>query len=247
MEQEVKELLYRFDIVKNNEYSKEKFQEIQLKLKDYIILHSSIQIEKLQYIAGVDLAYWKEGEQEKAVCCIVIIDFSTKEVIEKEHLIDTISFPYIAGYLSFRELPLIIKTAQQLKVKPDLYIFDGNGYLHPRHMGIATHASFYLDTPTIGVAKNYYKIKDNSFTMPANQENAYEDIIIENEVYGRVLRTHKNVKPIFLSAGNYIDLETSMQIIKTLVTPESHIPIPTRLADLDTHEKRKDYQLERKE
>ena len=61
------------------------------------------------------------------------------------------------GFLAFRELPLILKTAKLLETRPDIYIFDGNGYLHPRHMGIATHASFYLNKPTIGIAKTYLR------------------------------------------------------------------------------------------
>ena len=66
-------------------------------------------------------------------------------------------------------------------------MFDGNGYLHPRHMGIATHASFFLNRPTIGVAKNYYKIKDVEYSMPPNEKFAYTDIMVDGEIYGRVL------------------------------------------------------------
>jgi deoxyribonuclease V len=118
-----------------------------------------------------------------------------------------------------------VQTAGKLKEEPDLYIFDGNGYLHPRHMGIATHASMYLKKPTIGVAKSYYKIGNVDFIMPENYDGAYTDIIINNEIYGRAIRTHKNVKPIFVSVGNYIDLETATEIVNRLVTPESHIPM----------------------
>ena len=101
-------------------------------------------------------------------------------------------------------------------------------------MGIATHASFYLNKPTIGVAKNYFKIEDIDFTMPQNKAGSYEDIIIKNEVFGRALRSHKNVKPIFISCGNYIDLETTTEITLNLINNESRIPIPVRLADLET-------------
>ncbi|HRC82092.1 MAG TPA: endonuclease V, partial [Sedimentibacter sp.] len=91
----------------------------------------------LETVAGVDLAYWKEEDTEYAVCCIVVIDFNTKEVLENAHTQSKIDFPYIPGCLAFRELPLVLDTVEKLKVEPDLYIFDGNGYLHPRHMGIA--------------------------------------------------------------------------------------------------------------
>ena len=71
--------------------------------------------------------------------------------------------------------------------------------------------------------------------MPKEEMGLYNDIIIEDEVYGRVLRSRSNVKPIFISCGNYIDLDTSTEIIINLLNKESRIPIPVRLADLETH------------
>lgn len=121
----------------------------------------------------------------------------------------------------------------------DIFMFDGNGYLHFNHMGIATHASFFLNKPTIGVAKSYLKVNGMDFNMPENEERLYSEIIINGEVYGRALRTRKNVKPIFVSCGNHIDLETSTEIVLNLITNESRLPIPTRLADLETHVSRK--------
>lgn len=213
--------------------------EVQNKLKEYIVLDNDIDTNSLQTIAGIDLAYWKESDKELAVCCIVVIDYETHEVLEKTHMIGQINFPYISGCLAFRELPLVLKTVEKLKIEPDLFVFDGNGYLHPRHMGIATHAGIFLNKPTIGVAKSYYKIHNTDFTMPEDVEGAYTEIVIHDEIYGRVLRTHKGVKPIFLSTGNNIDLETSTQIINNLVNKESRIPVPTRLADIETHRVRK--------
>jgi len=140
------------------------------------------------------------------------------------------------GFLAFRELPLVLKTVELLEVKPDIYVFDGNGYLHPRHMGIATHASFYLDKPTIGIAKTYFRAdRKTDFIMPENEAGSYTDIVIEGEVYGRALRTHKDVKPVFVSVGNNITIDTACKLAMMLTDKESHIPIPTRLADLETH------------
>ena len=193
----------------------------------------------LSYIAGVDVAYWGGAGMESGICCIIVIDFETKAVVEKTYSTGKITIPYAPGYLAFRELPLVLKAAKKLSKTPDLFMFDGNGYLHPRHMGIATHASFYLNTPTIGIAKSYYKIDGVDFTMPKNEAGAYENILVNNEVYGRVLRTHKDVKPIFISCGNYIDLETTTEITMNLINDESRIPIPVRLADLETKRLRK--------
>lgn len=109
-------------------------------------------------------------------------------------------------------------------------------------MGIATHASFFLQKPTIGVAKNYFKVRDIEFRMPADADMAYTDIEAGGTVYGRALRTHKGIKPIFVSVGNYIDLDTATRIVMSFVNEESRVPVPTRLADLDTHKMRAQYQ-----
>lgn len=213
----------------------------QKKLFSKIDLKNYINETTLKNVAGVDLAYWKESDVEYAVCCIVVIDYQSKEIIEKKSYMGRVDIPYIPGCLAFREIELVLKTVEQLKNDIQLYIFDGNGYLHPRHMGLATHAGILLDKPSIGIAKSYYKIFNVDYIEPANEKFAYEDIIIDNELYGRVLRTHKNVKPVFVSIGNKIDIDTSMIIAKSFVTEESHIPMPTRYADIMSHEMRKNY------
>lgn len=199
--------------------------------------NDTFDIEEIKTIAGVDLAYWNDkNNNESAVCCIVVLDFKSHTIVEKKHCSGKIEVPYMPGFLAFRELPLVMKTAELLESNPDIFMFDGNGYLHPRHMGIATHASFYLNKPTIGVAKTYFRVdKKTDYTEPDKTAGSFTDIIINNEVYGRVLRTHTDVKPVFVSVGNNISLETASQITMNLVEKESHIPIPTRLADLQTH------------
>ena len=214
----------------------EEFLRQQNELRDRIEPVDKFDMSSVKRIAGVDLAYWNKGNDEYAVCCIVIIDADTHEVIEKQHVSGKIEVPYMPGFLAFRELPLILKTVGMLESVPDLFVFDGNGYLHPRHMGIATHASFYLNKPTIGIAKTYFRVdRKNDYTEPENEAGSYTDIVIDGEVYGRALRTHKDVKPIFISVGNYISIDTACALALQLTDQESHIPLPTRLADLETH------------
>ena len=214
----------------------EEFLKKQNELGNRINTADNFDIASLKLVAGVDLAYWKHNDDEYAVCCIVVIDFATHEVVEKKNYSGKIDVPYMPGFLAFRELPLILKTVEMLENVPDLYVFDGNGYLHPRHMGIATHASFYLNKPTIGIAKTYFRVdKITDYTEPENEAGSFTDIVIGGETYGRALRTHKNVKPVFISVGNNISLDTACEFAMKLTDKESHIPLPTRLADLETH------------
>ena len=214
----------------------EEFKNEQRTLLPKVQLENTFQLEEIRFVAGVDLAYWEKSDKTYGTCCIVVIDISTHEIVEKVFSFGEITIPYISGFLAFRELPLIIDAATKLTKQPDLYMFDGNGYLHYRHMGIATHASFYLNKPTIGVAKSYLKINNIDFTMPDHQEGSYTDILINDEIYGRALRTTNNVKPIFVSSGNWIDLGTSTGTsVMRLINKQSRLPIPVRLADLETH------------
>ena len=223
-------------LIENTDEIQEEFLRQQNKLCDKIEPTDKFDIASVKLVAGVDLAYWNKDYEEYAVCCIVVIDVETHEVVEKQHYSGKIEVPYMPGFLAFRELPLILKTVELLENNPDIYVFDGNGYLHPRHMGIATHASFYLNKPTIGIAKTYFRVdKKTDYTEPENEAGSYTDIVIDGEVYGRALRTHKDVKPIFISIGNFVSLDTACAFAMKLTDKESHIPLPTRLADLETH------------
>lgn len=217
----------------------EKFKNEQRALLPKVHLKNNFQLEEIQFVAGVDIAYWEVNENTFGTCCIIVIDYITHEVVEKVYSDGKITIPYIPGFLAFRELPLVMEAVKKLTNQPDLYMFDGNGYLHYRHMGIATHASFFLNKPTIGVAKSYLKIQGVDFIMPKNIKGSYTNIVINNEIYGRTLRTTENVKPIFISCGNWIDLETSTEIVLNCINNMSRLPIPVRLADIETHKIRK--------
>jgi len=218
------------------------FTSQQNDLRERISLQNNFLANQISLVAGVDIAYWHKNNKEYGVCCIQVFDFSSKKLIEQVAYINEITIPYISGFLAFRELPLILEDVKKLKTHPSLYMFDGNCYLHKRHMGIATHASFYLQKPTIGVAKTYYKIENIDFTMPDNSAGAFTDIEIDGEVYGRVLRSRKDVKPIFVSCGNWIDLDTVTNITMHFIDKDSRLPIPVRYADLATHQARKLHQ-----
>lgn len=216
--------------------NEQEFPDIQNSFREKINLTDSFKIDDIKTVAGVDLAYRTKNGQEYAVCCIVVIDFITHEVLEKKQYSGKTEVPYIAGFLAFRELPLVLETVKKLDINPGLFMFDGNGFLHPRHMGIATHASFYLNKATIGVAKSYYRVREGlDYTDPDIPAGSFTDIVCDGEVYGRTLRTHTGVRPVFVSAGNFISLESATEITMKLVGKDSHIPVPTRLADLETH------------
>lgn len=208
--------------------------QIQRELSPKIVQRNALPPEDIRTVAGVDIAYWNENGAERAVCCIVVIDKS-RAVIEKQYSAGEVDFPYIPGCLAFRELPLVVETAEKLEHKPDIFIFDGNGILHPRGMGLAAHASFYLEAPSMGIAKHYFKVEGAEFTMPSGARGSFSDITKDGRVLGRAVRTLESVKPVYVSVGNHIDIDAATMLALELTDEESHIPAPTRYADLETH------------
>ena len=212
----------------------------QENLAGKIDLTNRFKLSDINLIAGVDLIYMKDKDRnERALCDIEVIDIRTKEIVEKSSGLSINPAPYRPGFLAFREFPAVLSAYSFLWIKPDIFMFDGNGYLHERHMGLATHASIMLGVPAIGVAKSYSKINGVDYKMPENEVGAYTDIVIHGEVCGRVLRTRRDVKPIFVSCGNWIDLDTATKITLSMVTTESRLPLPTCMADIGVRNLRK--------
>jgi deoxyribonuclease V len=137
-----------------------------------------------------------------------------------------IPFHYIPGLLSFREGPILVKTFQKLKIKPDLMIYDGQGIAHPRGFGLASHLGLWLDLPSIGCAKTLLL---GEFISPGSSKGSFELIRREGKEVGAVLRTKDKIKPLFISPGHRIDLLTSIQIILT-TCQGFRIPEPLRRA-----------------
>ena len=214
----------------------DKLKNEQILLKQKIDL-TQININDIKLIAGVDVAYFQNDNVEYGVCCIDVFDMNTFELIEKESFVSKVKFPYIPGYLSYRELPIILGAYEKLKTKPDIFMLDGNGYLHQNHMGIATMFSLETNEKSIGVAKTFYNFAGINFSV-SDKKLDTSPIIIDDQIYGYVMRSRINCNPIFISPGNGLSFENCIQIVKKCLNKESRIPIPTRMADLDTHAER---------
>ncbi len=188
---------------------------------------------KLNSIAGVDISFNKF--EKEGFATIVILDRNLK-IIEEISIKDKLIFPYIPGLLAFREIPLIIKAFEKLKIKPDIIICDGHGIAHPRKMGIATMLGLTLNIPTIGVAKK--KLHGN-YKLPAKEKGSFSYLKDDNdEIIGIVYRSKTNCNPIFISVGHLIDLETAFKIVKTQIT-NYKLPTATRLAHILVNKARK--------
>lgn len=185
-------------------------------------LSSEMGFDRIEKIAGADVFYFNN----RAVAGIVIFKFPGMELIEKQYLISPVSFPYVPGLLSFREGPVLLKAFQKIRNEPDVIIFDGHGIAHPRRMGIAAHLGILLDRPTIGCAKS---ILVGEYAMPDDCRGEYTFIRIDDEIIGAAVRTKKGVKPVFVSPGNRMDLQSAVRIILECAI-QYRVPEPIRQA-----------------
>ena len=180
--------------------------QIQEALKKRIILKKTF--SKIRTIGGGDVAYSKNGIF--LFGAIAVLSYPDMGILDIATTEGKFSFPYIPTLLSFREGSILIKIFQNLKIKPDVMIYDGQGIAHPRGMGLASHMGLWFDLPSVGCAKTPLL---DEFTSPGPSQGSFGWIRREGKKVGAVLRTKENVKPLFISLGHRIDLSTSIQLI----------------------------------
>ena len=196
---------------------------LQASLAKQVITHN--EFNSIDTVAGVDVAYHEQSNQ--VVGAISVLDSNTLELLEAQVSIEKISFPYVPGLFSFRELPPLLNAFEKLTIKPDLIVCDGQGIAHPRRFGLACHLGVALNLPTIGCAKT----KLIGDFLPVEQTRGQmSDLLINEGVVGKVLRTQHNVKPVFVSIGHKISLDTAVDWVLKL-SPKYRLPETTRQAD----------------
>ncbi len=186
----------------------------------------------IESVGGIDSAYI--GDTVITAC--VILKWPTLELLEKKIVVANASFPYISTYFAFREGPSILQALSELQITPTILMLDSHGVAHPRFAGCASQVGVLADLPTIGVAKN---ILCGSWKSDPIAVGDWAPIRLENQVIGAYYRSQKKGKPIIISIGHRISLETAVKMVKACI--RSHrMPHPTFLAhQIANDEKRK--------
>lgn len=197
-------------------------------------------------VAGLDAAFvltgsqaFKKGrrwerlrEANRAIGCAMLFRYPEMIEVERAYAVVPLEFPYVPGLLSFREVPALLAALKKLKTMPDLLFCDGQGYAHPRRMGLASHLGVLLDRPTIGCAKSILIGWHGRLKAAAG---SWTELMDTGERIGAVVRTRAGVKPVYVSQGNRVSLETAVRLTLE-VTDGFRIPRPTRVADLFSKE-----------
>ncbi|MBV7534008.1 deoxyribonuclease V [Chitinophaga sp. sic0106] len=198
----------------------------QEKLRQQIITENRFQ-QPIRYIAGADVEYDKDTNLIAGA--IAVLHYDTLEVAAVATHVMEVTFPYIPGLFSFREMPPLLAAWEKLTLKPDLIICDGHGIAHPRRFGMASHLGIMLNVPTIGCGKTKLY---GAFEEPGARRGSVAPLLAEDDgqVIGSALRTQDNINPVFVSTGHLVSLDTATAVVLEMARLY-RLPETTRIAD----------------
>jgi deoxyribonuclease V len=201
----------------------EKAKQIQLKLRKKTCFRP---LQHFKTVAAVDVSFINN----RAVGVAAVFSYPTLDLIEEKVFISRPKFPYVPGFLTFREGPIMLGALTRLKNDPDVILFDGQGIAHPRGMGEAAHLGILLDRPSIGCAKSKLI---GEYKEPGKKKGSFSKLYLGGKVVGAVLRTRDGVKTNFVSPGHKIDLKSAIRIVLGCTT-RYRIPDPLRFVHMES-------------
>ena len=212
---------------------------LQESMRDRVELRD--RLGDVRYVAGADMAF--DPETGIAFAGVIVYSFPGLEEVERQMARRKLRFPYVPGLLSFRESPVLLAAFARLRIEPDLILIDGHGRAHPRRFGIACHIGILFDKPTIGCAKS---LLVGEHAEPGEQAGSTTPLMLDGERVGVVLRTRDGVRPIYVTTGHRVSLDSAVRLVKQCVDG-FRIPRPTRDADHYVRKLREAYQQSRRE
>jgi deoxyribonuclease V len=187
----------------------------------------------LRLVAGADVSY--DRGSPALYAAVVVLDAESLEVVDVAHATTRAEFPYVPGYLSFRELPPLLAAFERLRLRPDLVLCDGHGRAHPRRFGLACHLGVALDLPTIGCAKSRLV---GEHREPSARRGAHTALRDGRAGIGEVLRTREGVAPVYISIGHRVSLTTARRLVLRF-TPRFRVAEPIRAAHAEVNRLRR--------
>jgi len=163
----------------------------------------------------------------ECIAAVVVWDAERDVVVEQVVARRPLRFPYVPGLLTFREAPAILAAFRRLTRNPDVFLFDGQGYAHPRRFGLASHLGLWLDRPSIGCAKS---VLIGRYEEMGTKRGSASPLMDKDEQIGIALRTREGVRPIFVSVGHRLSLDAARRLVVDTCV-RSRVPEPIRLAD----------------
>ncbi len=202
-------------------------KHIQRQLAEKVILTDDF--SPPHFIGGVDVSQTLHDPEERVYAAAVSLDRQSLRLEEEVGVCQKQTFPYIPGFLGFRESPALVEAVQKLKKRPEVLLVDGHGISHPRRLGIASHLGVLLDLPTIGVAKSI--LVGHPAGELGDKKGDCIPLIWKGEQIGMLLRSKVNCNPLIISVGHRLSLNSALEIVLGCLT-KYRLPEPTRQAHL---------------
>ena len=196
---------------------------IQRQLAARVVRRGRVPTPRL--VAGADLAF--SPDDADCIAGVVVWDVKHRAIVEQCIARRAVHFPYVPGLLTFREAPALLAALKQLRCEPDVFMFDGQGYAHPRRFGLACHMGVLLNRPSLGCAKT---ILVGNCAAPQQSKGSTSPLMHNGECVGLAVRTRDDVKPVYISVGHLLSLDAALKITLACCTAY-RLPEPTRLAD----------------
>ncbi|KWT91879.1 deoxyribonuclease V [Candidatus Magnetominusculus xianensis] len=179
----------------------------------------------IKLVAGADASCYGNNIIGSA-CLFTYPSLDKLDKIDESIVIQETDFPYIPGFLSFREAPALIGAIKGLRHMPDAIIVDGQGIAHPRRIGLASHIGVLLDTVTLGAAKSRLI---GTYEEPGMEKGSRSPLFDSAECIGVVLRSRTGVRPLFVSPGHLIDIDGAVDMVLSCLS-RYRLPEPVRCA-----------------
>jgi deoxyribonuclease V len=196
---------------------------IQEQLRSQVV--TTDELAEIRYVAGVDVGYKHSDSLTRAA--VAVLSFPDLQLCDRAIAQTATTFPYIPGFLSFREVPAVLQALEKLKITPDLVLCDGQGLAHPRRFGLACHLGVITDLPAIGVAKSRLIGEHEALS---NRRGHWQPLLDRGETIGAVVRSRTGVKPIYVSIGHRVALTTAIDYVLRC-TSKYRLPETTRWSD----------------
>ena len=197
-------------------------RRLQGELAPRVVEGPSLDLDEVRYVAGADVS----TEGDRAYATVVVLDFPGLSLVEVQGHEAELTFPYVPGLLAFREIPSVARALEKVQTPVDAIIFDAQGRAHPRRMGLASHLGIFLDVPSVGCAKSRLT---GRYEEPGPEKGSATELVDRGEVVGRVVRTRKNVSPVFVSVGNRLSLDGAVELVLAC-SPKYRLPETSRQA-----------------
>lgn len=175
-------------------------------------------------VAGADVSASRFSR--RGFAGVVVLDAATLAPVARAAVEEELRMPYVPGYLAFRELPPLLAAWERLETRPDVLLWDGQGLAHPRRFGVACLGGMLLDVPSLGCAKSLLVGEHGPL---GTERGATAPIVHRGETVGMAVRTRAGTRPVYVSVGHRIDLETAVGVVLS-AAPRFREPETTRQA-----------------